>query len=47
MISSGFLGHGDLVEERQQVGEVGDLLLVDQDVRVFETHSALLGSVMK
>ena len=36
MISSGLPGWADLLQQREQVAEVGDLLLVDQDVGVLE-----------
>ena len=37
------LGRGDLVEERQEVGKVADLLLKDQDVRILKNALGLLG----
>src|ERR1019366_1389600 len=36
-------GAGDLLQQRQQILHVGDLLLVDQDVGIFQNHFHALG----
>jgi hypothetical protein len=47
MISSGLPRRDDLVQQRQQLGEVRNLLLVQQDVRVSEIASSVVGLVRK
>jgi transposase len=38
---------GDLFQQRQHLAQVGDLLLVQQDIGVFQTASSVSGLVMK
>ena len=45
MISSGRPALGDLLQHRQQVTDVADLLVVQQDERVVENRDLLVGVV--